>query len=170
MLVQRKGLAKTSGRPGKTQLINHFLVNEAWYLTDLPGYGYAKVSKDARTLFTKFINDYILERTNLVNLFVLIDSRHEPQKIDLEFMAWLGEQGIPFCMVFTKTDKLGNVKLRDNVEAYTQKLLETWEETPIHFITSAETVLGREEILNYIEQLNSDMAEHFAPEYDTPPK
>ncbi len=162
MLVQRKGLAKTSGRPGKTQLINHFLVNDAWYLTDLPGYGYAKVSKGARTLFTKFINDYILERRNLVNLFVLIDSRLEPQKIDLEFMEWLGEQGIPFSMVFTKTDKLGTTKLRENIDAYTQKLLETWEETPIHFITSAEKVVGREEILEYIQQLNEEVKEHFA--------
>ncbi len=157
MLVQRKGLAKTSGRPGKTQLINHFEVNESWYLTDLPGYGYAKVSKGARQSFTKLINDYILERPNLVNLFVLIDSRHEPQKIDLEFMEWLGEQGIPFSMVFTKTDKLGTGKLRDNIDVYTKKLLETWEQTPVYFVTSAEKVVGRDEILNYIEQINEEL-------------
>lgn len=163
MLVQRKGLAKTSGRPGKTQLINHFMVNDGWYLTDLPGYGYAKVSKGARKSFTKFINDYILERTNLVNLFVLIDSRHEPQKIDLEFMEWLGEQGIAFSMVFTKTDKLGTAKLRENIEAYTKKMLETWEETPVHFITSAEKVVGRDEILDYIEQINQSVASNFTP-------
>lgn len=159
MLVQRKGLAKTSGRPGKTQLINHFEVNREWYLTDLPGYGYAKVSKDARKSFEKLINTYILERPNLVNLFVLIDARHEPQKIDLEFMEWLGENDIAFSMVFTKTDKLGTGKLVQNISAYTEKMLQTWEQTPIHFITSAEKGDGRDEILDYIEKLNADLAQ-----------
>ena len=167
MLVQRKGLAKTSGRPGKTQLINHFMVNGQWYLTDLPGYGYAKVSKDARQSFTKLINDYILERTNLINLFVLIDARHAPQKIDLEFMEWLGEEGIPFSMVFTKTDKLGSSNLTQNIAAYTQKMLETWEETPIHFITSAEKGTGRDELLDYIEQLNSELGPAMASKEDS---
>lgn len=166
MLVQRKGLAKTSGRPGKTQLINHFMVNGEWYLTDLPGYGYAKVSKGARQSFTKLINDYILERTNLINLFVLIDARHEPQKIDLEFMEWLGEEGIPFSMVFTKTDKLGSSNLTQNIAAYTEKMLETWEETPIHFITSAEKGTGRDELLDYIEQLNSELGPAMANKDD----
>lgn len=158
MLVQRKGLAKTSGRPGKTQLINHFLINDEWYLTDLPGYGYAKVSKSSRQTFQKLIEDYILERPNLVNLFVLIDSRHEPQKIDLEFMQWLGECGIPFSMVFTKTDKLGSGKLRENTESYNRKMLESWAEIPVQFVSSAEKGEGREEILNYIQQVNESLA------------
>lgn len=153
-MVQRKGLAKTSSRPGKTQLINHFLINEEWYLTDLPGYGYAKVSKTAKQKFQKLIEDYILERPNLVNLFVLIDSRHEPQKIDLEFMEWLGECGIPFSMVFTKTDKLGSGKLNKNIKNYSKKMLEQWEEVPVFFITSAETGVGCDQLLNYIDQLN----------------
>ena len=159
MLVNRKGLAKTSSRPGKTQLINHFLVNEEWYLTDLPGYGYAKVSKGARETFTKFINDYILERSNLVNLFVLIDCRHEPQKIDLEFMNWLGECGVPFSMVFTKADKLGKQKLKDNVSTYMNKMLQFWAEAPKHFVSSAEETIGRDDILNYIETINEGLKE-----------
>ncbi len=159
MLVQRKGLAKTSGRPGKTQLINHFLVNEEWYLTDLPGYGFAKVSKGARETFTKFINDYILERTNLVNLFVLIDCRLEPQKIDLDFMNWLGDCGIAFSMVFTKADKLGKQKLKDNVSAYMNKMLQFWAEAPVYFISSAEDTTGRDDILNYIETINNNLKE-----------
>ncbi len=156
-LANKKGLAKTSGRPGKTQLINHFLVNESWYLTDLPGYGYAKVSQKSREKFTKIIEDYILERPNLVNLFVLIDSRHPPQKIDMEFMEWLGESEIPFAIVFTKTDKLGKMKLQNNLAFYKEKMLEHWAEMPPEFITSAETGLGREKLLNYIEKLNEEM-------------
>ncbi|MDZ7847821.1 MAG: ribosome biogenesis GTP-binding protein YihA/YsxC [Owenweeksia sp.] len=159
-LVNRKGLAKTSGRPGKTQLINHFLINENWYLTDLPGYGYAKASKTARRKFQQLIEDYILERPNLVNLFVLIDTRHEPQKIDLEFMEWLGENEIPFSMVFTKTDKLkGGNKLNKNIKSYSQKMLERWEEVPLFFTTSAETGEGVEQLGSYIEQLNQKMGE-----------
>lgn len=154
-LVLRNGLAKTSSRPGKTQLINHFIVNEQWYLTDLPGYGYAKVSKSAKEKFQKLIEDYILERQNLVNLFVLIDSRHEPQKIDLEFMQWLGECEIPFSIVFTKIDKLGSGKLNGNIKVYSKKMLETWSSMPVFFATSAENDEGVEQLRNYIEQLNN---------------
>lgn len=154
MLANNKKLAKTSSRPGKTQLINHFLVNEEWYLTDLPGYGYAKVSKKQKEKFFKLINDYILERENLTNLFVLLDSRHEAQKIDLEFMEWLGENQIPFSMVFTKIDKLKVNQLNTNLKAYQKKMLETWENIPVYFTSSAETGAGREEILGYIEQIN----------------
>lgn len=154
-LVLRNGLAKTSSRPGKTQLINHFIVNEQWYLTDLPGYGYAKVSKSAKEKFQKLIEDYILERQNLVNLFVLIDSRHEPQKIDLEFMQWLGECEIPFSIVFTKIDKLGSGKLNGNIKVYSKKMLETWSSMPVFFATSAESDEGVEQLRNYIEQLNN---------------
>lgn len=156
-LVLRKGLAKTSSRPGKTQLINHFVVNDQWYLTDLPGYGYAKVSKTAKQKFQKLIEDYILERQNLVNLFVLIDSRHEPQKIDLEFMQWLGECEIPFSMVFTKTDKLGSGKLNGNIKAYSKKMLESWASMPLFFATSAESGEGVDQLRNYIEQLNNKL-------------
>lgn len=161
-LTNHKGLAKISGRPGKTQLINHFIINDAWYLTDLPGYGYAKVSKTSREKFQKLIEDYILERENLVNLFVLIDARHEPQKIDLEFMEWLGESGIPFSMVFTKTDKLrsGNA-LNKNIKEYSQKMLESWAEMPLFFTTSAETGEGVEQILGYIEQLNREVGKEW---------
>jgi len=153
-MVQRKGLAKTSGRPGKTQLINHFLINESWYLTDLPGYGYAKVSKTAKAKFQQLIEDYILERPNLVNLFVLVDSRHEPQKIDLEFMQWLGECEIPFSIIFTKTDKLGSGKLGGNIKTYSDKMLESWAQMPVNFATSAETGEGCNDVLDYIEELN----------------
>lgn len=157
-LVNHKNLAKTSGRPGKTQLINHFIINDEWYLTDLPGYGYAKVSKSAKARFQKLIEDYILERPNLLNLFVLIDSRHEPQQIDMEFMQWLGENGIPFSMIFTKTDKLrGANKLNSNVKTYSKKMLETWEEMPLFFTTSAETGEGGDQLLQYIEQLNREL-------------
>lgn len=161
-LVKRKGLAKTSGRPGKTQLINHFLINDDWYLTDLPGYGYAKVSKTSREKFQKLIEDYILERPNLINLFVLIDSRHEPQQIDLEFMEWLGENGIPFSMVFTKTDKLksGN-KLNTNIKVYSKKMLERWAEMPPFFTTSAETGEGVDQLLRFIGQVNEEVRENF---------
>lgn len=158
-LTGRKNLAKTSGRPGKTQLINHFIIDGTWYLTDLPGYGYAKVSKSAREKFQKLIEDYILKRENLVNLFVLIDSRHDPQQIDLEFMEWLGECGIPFSMVFTKTDKLKSAnKVRVGIENYTTKMLERWEQMPVHFATSAETGAGIDELEAYIIELNARMA------------
>ncbi|MEZ4720611.1 MAG: ribosome biogenesis GTP-binding protein YihA/YsxC [Flavobacteriales bacterium] len=151
MLVDRKSLAKTSGSPGKTKLINHFLVNEEWYLVDLPGYGYAKVSKSDRTSFMKMIYDYFEQRENMVNAFVLVDCRIEPQKLDLEFMEWLGGHGIPFSIIFTKIDKLSSAELRKNQDRFKKKLLETWEEIPPIFNTSAESKHGREEVLNYVE-------------------
>lgn len=156
-MMNKKDLAKTSQTPGKTQLINHFLVNENWYLTDLPGYGYAKVSKSLRKDFEKLITNYILNRRNLVNLFVLIDIRHTPQKIDLEFMEWCGENGIPFSIIFTKEDKLKPNAAKNNVEIYTQKLLETWEEAPEMYISSAEKKTGTMEILDFIYNTNLDL-------------
>ncbi|MGA9270026.1 MAG: ribosome biogenesis GTP-binding protein YihA/YsxC [Lutimonas sp.] len=154
MLTSHKNLAKTSGKPGKTQLINHFLINDNWYLVDLPGYGYAKVSKDKRKTFQKFIKDYFNKRMQLACTFVLIDARHEPQKIDLEFMQFLGENGIPFCIVFTKTDKLGRTGLEKNLAHYTSVMLETWEEMPTTFLTSSVNSSGKKEILSFIEQVN----------------
>ena len=153
-MMNRKDLAKTSGTPGKTQLINHFLVNENWYLTDLPGYGYARVSKSTRKDFEKLITNYILNRKNLVNLFVLIDIRHTPQKIDLEFIEWCGENGIPFSIAFTKADKLKPSEKIRNVEAYKTELLKTWEDLPETYITSAEKKEGGEEILSFIQKTN----------------
>ena len=154
-MMNNKDLAKTSQTPGKTQLINNFLVNEEWYLTDLPGYGYARVSKSQRKDFEKLITNYILERSNLVNLFVLVDIRHQPQKIDLEFIEWCGESGIPFSLVFTKADKLKTDTAADkSVEEYTQKLLETWEGLPQMFITSAEKKQGTESLLAFIQETN----------------
>lgn len=155
MLTKRKSLAKTSGRPGKTQLINHFLINEEWHLVDLPGYGYARVSKKEKKTFQKFITDYFKHRKQLVSAFVLIDVRHEPQKIDLEFMQWLGENMIPFSIIFTKADKLKPNAIERNVQQYLDKLLETWEALPPHFITSSAKEVGREELLGYIEEVNS---------------
>lgn len=152
--MNHKDLAKTSQTPGKTQLINHFLINEQWYLTDLPGYGYAKVSKVKRKDFEKLITNYVLNRVNLVNLFVLVDVRHTPQKIDLEFMQWLGESQIPFSVVFTKADKLSAGNVNKNVEAYRASMLELWEDLPHMFITSAEKKVGGDEVLSYIEQTN----------------
>ncbi len=154
MLTNRKGLALTSSTPGKTMLINHFLINNEWYLVDLPGYGYARRGKEGRDKIRVMIEDYILEREAMTNLFVLIDSRHEPQKIDLEFMEWLGEQGVPFAIVFTKGDKLAGGRLNTNVNAYREKLLESWEELPPLFVTSAEKGQGRDELLNYIQDIN----------------
>jgi GTP-binding protein len=155
MLTGRTSLAKISGRPGKTQLINHFLIDRTWYLVDLPGYGYAKVSKTDRETFAQLINGYLTTRQNLVCTFVLIDSRIEPQKIDLDFMTNLGQQGIPFVIVFTKTEKLNpNTALPAALERYRTKMLETWEEVPPIFVTSAVTAAGREDILQYIEPLN----------------
>ena len=154
MLTNHKNLAKTSGKPGKTQLINHFIINDQWFLVDLPGYGYAKVSKGQRQTFQKFIKDYFNKRLQLACSFVLIDSRHEPQKIDLEFMEYLGMNGIPFCIVFTKSDKLGKNKLQSNIEHYKKVLLETWEEVPTYFITSATDATGKDELLDFIDEVN----------------
>tara|TARA_B100000925_G_scaffold233353_1_gene181895 strand:- start:494 stop:988 length:495 start_codon:yes stop_codon:yes gene_type:complete len=158
MLVQRKDLAKTSGRPGKTQLINHFEINEQWYLVDLPGYGYAKTSKTKRAEFQKMITNYIKNRENLINTFVLVDSRHDPQKIDLEFMEWCGMEGIPFSIVFTKIDKLGSSALMKQIARYSKKLLLQWETLPPVFMTSAEGKSGREELLRYIDELNASIS------------
>ncbi|MDD4631504.1 MAG: ribosome biogenesis GTP-binding protein YihA/YsxC [Proteiniphilum sp.] len=154
MLTHRKGLAMTSSTPGKTLLINHFMINDEWYLVDLPGYGYARRGKEGREKIRKIIEDYILGRETMANLFVLIDSRHEPQQIDLEFMEWLGENGVPFGIVFTKADKLGSGRLQLNISSYKDKLLESWEELPPIFITSSEKGKGREELLDYIEKIN----------------
>jgi len=158
MLMQRKSLAKTSGRPGKTQLINHFLINKNWYLVDLPGYGYARVSKSAKKVFQKFITKYFEKREQLVLAFVLIDVRHEPQPVDLDFMHWMGEQQVPFAIVFTKADKLKPNAIQRNIEAYQLKMLETWEEMPLHFVTSASKSTGRDELLNYISSINEEIS------------
>jgi len=157
MLTNRKSLAKTSQKPGKTQLINHFIINDAWYLVDLPGYGYAQRGKEGRANIQRIIESYILERQELTNLFVLIDCRHEPQTIDLEFMAWLGENGIPFSIIFTKTDKISKTKLQENMQAYAAKMLEEWEELPPMLTSSAEKSEGREEIILFIEDINKEM-------------
>lgn len=155
MLTARKGLAMTSQKPGKTQLINHFIINDAWYLVDLPGYGYARLGKDSRDSLRRMIEDYVLERKELVLLFVLLDCRHDPQKIDLEFIQWLGEEGVPFALVFTKADKLSKGRLAANIEAYKAKLHEEWEELPPIFVTSSEERMGRDELLSYIEEINT---------------
>ena len=154
MLTNHKGLAKTSSKPGKTQLINHFLINKEWYLVDLPGYGYAKVSKQSKKTFQQFITDYFKKRRELVNAFVLVDIRHEPQKIDLEFMQWLGENAIPFAIVFTKADKLTEKQIQEHVTSYSEILLQQWEEMPPYFITSSENRLGKEDLLSYLETIN----------------
>ncbi len=153
-LANKKNLAKTSSTPGKTQLINHFLVNNEWYMADLPGYGYAKTSKHLRARFHDMITKYLKKRDNLMCLFVLIDSRHPPQKIDQEFMQWLSENTIPFVIVFTKSDKLGKTKLAKNIEFYKKYMLVEWENLPQTFITSAEKKIGITEILNFIKNLN----------------
>lgn len=157
MLTHRKNLAKTSGRPGKTQLINHFIINSNWYLVDLPGYGYARVSKSSKKTFQKFITEYFKNRRQLVSAFVLVDIRHEPQKIDLNFMEWLGEHEIPFSIIFTKADKLKPKAIENHVEDYKSILLETWEEVPQYFITSSSKNIGKDELLNYIESINSSL-------------
>jgi len=154
MLTNRKGLAKTSSMPGKTMLINHFNINGEWYIVDLPGYGYAKRSKREQDKLVEMIHRYVLMRQQMANLFVLIDSRHEPQRIDLEFIEWLGENGIPFSIVFTKADKQSHGKTLMNVRAFLTKLEEQWEELPTHFVTSAETGEGRDAVLDYIEAIN----------------
>jgi len=161
MLMERKDLAKTSGKPGKTQLINHFVINESWFLVDLPGYGYAKISKKKRTIFQHFIENYFKEREQLVCTFVLIDSRHDPQKIDIEFMQFLGETQIPFCIVFTKADKLGSSKINNQIASYKKKLLNYWETLPQSFLTSSSTGLGRKEFLEFIDKINEDVAGDF---------
>ena len=153
-LTSRKGLAKTSSTPGKTQLINHFLINASWYLTDLPGYGYAKTSKKNRAVFFQMIETYVLERKNLVTLFVLIDARHSPMQIDLDFINWLGESGIPFALVFTKIDKITQREFSYHFKQYSQELRKTWDELPEMFKTSSEKRIGGEEILSYIEDSN----------------
>ena len=155
MLCRQKGLAKTSSKPGKTLLINHFFINRSWYLVDLPGYGFAKMSKDGRDKLRRMIDSYVLMREELTNLFVLVDCRHEPQKIDLEFMEWLGVSNVPFSIIFTKADKLSVSKLKQNIENYKQKLAEQWESLPPIFITSSEKGQGKEELLSYIESINS---------------
>ena len=157
MITNKKGLAMTSSKPGKTTLINHFIINDQWYLVDLPGYGFARRSKEGREKLREIIEDYILEREELVNLFVLVDVRHEPQLIDLEFMEWLGENEVPFSIVFTKTDKLSALRLQTNVEAYKDKLNEIWDELPPIFITSSEKKQGREELVDYIGKIQSEM-------------
>ena len=159
MLTGRNGLAKTSSTPGKTMLINHFLINDAWYIVDLPGYGYARRGKESRDELRRMIEGYVLGRQQMTNLFILVDSRHEPQKIDLEFMEWCGENEVPFSIVFTKMDKLGKVAGGGNVAAYKQRLLETWEELPPIFETSSEDGRGRDELLDYIEQINRSLSQ-----------
>ena len=157
MLTNNKKLAKTSATPGKTLLINHFIINNEWYLVDLPGYGYAKRSKKEVDKLDQMIRGYILQREQLVNVFVLVDIRLEPQKIDLEFIEWLGVSNVPFAIIFTKADKLSVTKVSQNVEAYKKVLSETWEELPPIFVTSSEKKQGREEILDYIEQINKSI-------------
>ena len=164
MLVDVKGLAKTSQKPGKTQLINHFLINKAWYIVDLPGYGYAKSSKSNREDWAKFIRFYLEKRESLQCVFVLIDSRLEPQKIDIEFCCSLGERGIPFILAFTKADKQGNGKSQQNMALFRKELLAFFEEVPQMILTSAETQLGKEDVLKLIHQINQDFT---IPEYDT---
>ena len=157
MLTRHNKLAMTSSMPGKTLLINHFIVNDEWYLVDLPGYGYAKRSKSQNEQLQHIISSYVLDREQMTNLFVLIDSRHAPQKIDLEFFEWLGENGVPFAIVFTKADKLTKTALGANIAAYKERLLEEWEELPPVFVTSSESALGREDILQYINEINKSL-------------
>ena len=157
MLTGKKGLAMTSQKPGKTLLINHFIINNNWFLVDLPGYGFAQRGKEGRQNIQRIIEDYILEREQLTNLFVLIDCRHEAQKIDLEFMEWLGENGLPFSIIFTKIDKISKGRLQENLKAYQEKLLETWEELPPILLSSSEKKDGREEILDYIDTINKSL-------------
>ena len=157
MLTNRKSLAKISGRPGKTQLINHFIINTNWFLVDLPGYGYARVSKTSKKKFQKFITNYFEQKTQLVSAFVLVDIRHKPQPIDLEFMQYLGESGIPFGIIFTKVDKLKPKAMDRHVQEYCEELLKTWEELPPYFITSSSKKIGQEEVLSFIEETNNEI-------------
>ena len=158
MLCNRKKLAKTSSRPGKTQLINHFLINKKWYLVDLPGYGYARVSKTQKKTFQKFITNYFIKRKELVAAFLLIDLRHKPQTLDLEFMRWLGKNYIPFSIVFTKADKLKEKEIKKNTSEYFKILEDDWEEMPKHFVTSSEKSLGKDELLSYINHINNSIS------------
>ena len=157
MLTKRNKLAMTSSMPGKTLLINHFIVNDEWYLVDLPGYGYAKRSKSQTEALEHIISSYVLDREQMTNLFVLVDSRHAPQTIDLEFFEWLGENGVPFSIVFTKADKVTKAVLASNISAYKQRLLQEWEELPPVFVTSSESALGRDELLEYINDINATL-------------
>ncbi len=158
MLCKRRGLAKTSATPGKTLMINHFIINKEWYLVDLPGYGFAKRSKTVQQKLEQMISGYILQRQQLVCTFVLIDVRHEPQQIDREFIDWLGESSIPFAIIFTKADKLGPVKARTAASAWMEKMRDRWEELPPYFVTSSEKAIGRDEVLDYIESINNQLA------------
>lgn len=157
MLTNRKSLAKTSGRPGKTQLINHFIINKNWFLVDLPGYGYARVSKSSKKTFQKFITNYFEQRKQLVSAFVLVDIRHKPQPVDLEFMQYLGENEIPFSIIFTKADKLRPKAIENHVDIYCQDLLQFWEELPPYFVTSSSKKVGKDEVLNFIEETNNEI-------------
>ncbi|GAA3773421.1 ribosome biogenesis GTP-binding protein YihA/YsxC [Corallibacter vietnamensis] len=157
MLTSRKSLAKTSGKPGKTQLINHFIINKNWYLVDLPGYGYARVSKSSKKTFQKFITEYFSKREQLVSAFVLVDIRHKPQPIDLEFMAWMGENNIPFSIIFTKADKLKPQAIERHIEDYKNIMLETWVEMPNYFVTSSSKNIGKDDVLNYISNINQNI-------------
>ena len=157
MLTARKGLAMTSQKPGKTLLINHFLINKEWFLVDLPGYGFAQRGKEGRENIRRIIESYVLQRPQLTCLFVLLDCRHEPQKIDLEFMEWLGENEVPFAIIFTKIDKISRGRLTENLNKYKERLLETWEELPPILLSSSETKDGREEILDYIQSINRQL-------------
>ena len=160
MLCNRKGLAKTSSRPGKTQLINHFLINKKWHLVDLPGYGYARVSKTQKKVFQKFVTDYFLKRTELICAFLLIDIRHEPQPVDLDFFKWLGEHQIPFSIVFTKADKIKPGSIEKRINNYFDELKKDWEELPPYFVTSASKGNGKEELLGYIQEINDSIKEN----------
>ncbi len=157
MITNHKKLAKISGRPGKTQLINHFLINENWYIVDLPGYGWARISKSERTKWKKMINDYFLNRENLKFVFVLVDSRHEPQKIDIEFVNWLGMNGLPLGIIFTKTDKLSPNKVQANVAKFKKAMLKEWEKMPTYFLSSSVSKDGEKEILGFIDGVNNDV-------------
>ena len=157
MLTDRKSLAKTSGRPGKTQLINHFIINKNWYLVDLPGYGYARVSKSSKKKFQKFITNYFEQRQQLVSAFVLVDIRHKPQSIDLEFMQYMGESGMPFGIIFTKADKLKPQAIDRHVNVYCEELLKTWEEVPQYFVTSSSKSIGKEDVLEFIGNTNEEI-------------
>lgn len=158
MLCNKKKLAKTSSRPGKTQLINHFLINKQWYLVDLPGYGYARTSKAQKKTFQKFITDYLIKRKELISTFLLIDLRHKPQPLDLKYMRWLGKNLIPFSIIFTKADKLKEVEINEYILEYLNDIRKDWEEIPQHFITSSEKKIGKSELLNYIDEINKSIS------------
>ena len=158
MLCNKKKLAKTSSRPGKTQLINHFLINKQWYLVDLPGYGYARTSKVQKKTFQKFITDYLIKRKELISTFLLIDLRHKPQPLDLKYMRWLGKNLIPFSIIFTKADKLKEVEINEHILKYLNDIRKDWEEIPQHFITSSEKKIGKSELLNYIDEINKSIS------------